>query len=312
MKPAVSINLCCYNSERYLRETIDSIVKQTYKDWELIVINDGSSDSTESIIYEYIKKGYPIIYHCQENKGLGYSRNEALKRSNGEFIALIDHDDIWMPNKLEMQIPCFEKKPTIGFVFSNAIYFSNSSKNIRFNLYGNRKPPSGRIFGELLKRSFICISTVIIKKTALMELEQKFDERFKFGEELDVFLRILYKWESVYVDGYLTMYRMHANSLTSRMPEVIPKEMEMIVSRLKRLYPEIETNYKYELNVMRANIQYLYALEDFCCNRRKDLRKRLAPYLMIEKKLWMPYIFSFLPFSFYKYLLSLKKNQYKF
>ena len=113
-KPTVSINLCCYNGEKYLREALDSIINQTYKDWELVIINDGSKDSTESIIYEYIKQGYPIVYHYQENHGLGYSRNEALKRSHGEYVAFIDHDDVWMPEKLEKQIPLFYKNPKMA------------------------------------------------------------------------------------------------------------------------------------------------------------------------------------------------------
>ena len=119
MNPRVSINLCCYNSERYLRETLDSIVSQTYKDWELIIINDGSSDATESIVSEFIKRGHPIVYHYQANKGLALSRNEALKRSRGEYIAFIDHDDLWMPEKLEKQILALESNPEIDFFYGN-------------------------------------------------------------------------------------------------------------------------------------------------------------------------------------------------
>ena len=119
MNPKVSINLCCYNSEKYLRETLDSIVKQTYKDWELIIINDGSSDSTEAIIYEYIKQGYPIAYHYQRNKGLAFSRNKALELSQGKYVAFIDHDDLWLPDKLEKQASILEKRPEIDFLYGN-------------------------------------------------------------------------------------------------------------------------------------------------------------------------------------------------
>ena len=82
MSQKVSINLCCYNSEKYLKETLDSIVKQTYKDWELVIINDGSCDSTESIIDHYIEQGHPIVYKYQKNQGLSSSRNEAIKLSH--------------------------------------------------------------------------------------------------------------------------------------------------------------------------------------------------------------------------------------
>ncbi len=162
MNPKVSINLCCYNSEKYLRETLDSIVNQTYNDWELIIINDGSSDSTESIIHEYIKQEYPIIYHYQENKGLGFSRNEALKRSQGKYIAFIDHDDLWMPEKLEKQIPLFERDSKIGLVFCDTIFFNEKGKSKRD--YSQKKYWTGWCFSELLTDYFLSMPTVVIRR----------------------------------------------------------------------------------------------------------------------------------------------------
>ena len=104
MTPLVSINLCCYNGARHLRETLDSIIAQTFKDWELVFINDGSTDATGSIIEDYIRRGHPIIYRSRENRGLGYSRNEAIRCSQGQYLAFVDADDLWMPEKLEKQI----------------------------------------------------------------------------------------------------------------------------------------------------------------------------------------------------------------
>jgi len=141
MSPTLSINLCCYNSEKYLKETLESIFAQTYKDWELVVINDGSTDSTESIIKEYISQGYPISYCWQENRGLGYSRNEALKHSRGKYIAFIDHDDIWLPQKLEKQIPLFDRNPKTAIVASNAIQFNEKGNNA---LFCKKKPKTER------------------------------------------------------------------------------------------------------------------------------------------------------------------------
>lgn len=301
MAPTVSINLCCYNSEKYLEETLQSIFAQTYKDWELVIVNDGSADSTESIIKEYISQGYPIVYYWQENHGLGYSRNEALKRSRGEYIAFIDHDDLWMREKLEKQIPLFERDSDVGLVFSDAIYFSDKGR--RFRLYGNKKPPSGKIFSDLLKRYYLCLGTVVLKKDALITIEEWFDERLTVSEESDVFMRIAYKWKCDYADEPLLMYRMHENNLSSLMSEQFPKENELILEKLLQLNENIVSEYKHEIDIMRANIQYGYAMEDFNLNQRKMVRKRLAPYLIIKRKLWIPYLFSFLPFSFYKCLL---------
>ena len=301
MPPTVSINLCCYNSEKYLEETLKSIFAQTYKDWELVIVNDGSTDSTESIIKEYISQGYPIIYHFQKNHGLGYSRNEALKRSRGKYIAFIDHDDIWMPEKLEKQISLFEKDYSTGLVFSDAIYFSDKGR--RFQLYGNKKAPSGKIFPDLLKNYYLCLGTVVLKKDALINIEEWFDERFSVAEEVDVFMRIAHHWKCDYADEPLVMYRMHEQSSTSLMPERFPQELELILEKLLMLDPNLLLEYKHEIEIMKANIQYGYAMDDFRHNRRIMVRTRLVPYLAIKKKLWIPYLFSFLPFSFYKWLL---------
>ena len=95
------IMLCCYNSEKYLSETIESIIGQSYQNWEIIAINDGSSDSTEKIIFSYIEKGVPIKYYYQDNKGFASARNQAIELSTNDWIAIIDHDDICLPHRLE-------------------------------------------------------------------------------------------------------------------------------------------------------------------------------------------------------------------
>ena len=107
MKPLVSINLCCFNSERYLRETLESIAGQTFSNWELVAVNDGSTDSTESILHEFRTKGYPVLYYYQENRGIAHSRNKAIELSRGDYIAFIDHDDIWFPDILSNQLAAY-------------------------------------------------------------------------------------------------------------------------------------------------------------------------------------------------------------
>ncbi|MEO8035126.1 MAG: glycosyltransferase family A protein [Acidobacteriota bacterium] len=99
MPPLVSVNLCCYNSERFLEETLQSIFTQTFADWELVVINDGSEDSTDAIIRRHQESGRRIVYHPQANAGLGASRNKAIELSQGKYIALICGDDAWYPHR---------------------------------------------------------------------------------------------------------------------------------------------------------------------------------------------------------------------
>ena len=100
----ISVMICCYNSEQYLMETIDSVIDQTYANWEIVIVNDGSTDSTEDIIFDYIEQGIPISYFKQENRGFGAARNIAMENAKGDWIAIIDHDDICMPNRLRSQV----------------------------------------------------------------------------------------------------------------------------------------------------------------------------------------------------------------
>ena len=298
-RPLVSVIMNCLNGEKYLKEAIDSVYAQTYKGWEIIFWDNASTDKSGEIAQSYSEK--LRYFRGEKTILLGAARNKAIEQAKGVFIAFLDCDDLWLPEKLENQILLFERDSDVGLVFSDAIYFSDMGR--RFRLYGNKKPPSGKIFSDLLKRYFLCLGTVIIKKDALLNIETWFDERLTVSEESDVFMRIAYKWKCAYVDESLLMYRMHENNLSFLMSEQFPKENELILGKLLQLNEDIALEYKHEIDIMRANIQYGYAMEDFKLNRGKMVRKRLAPYLMIKKKLWIPYLFSFLPFRFYKFLL---------
>ena len=102
----LSIIICCYNSEEYIEETINCVTNQNYKKWELIFINDGSNDKTEEIILNFIKKNKNLstVYFKQENKGFANARNKGVKLARYDWIAILDHDDFFFPNKLQIQI----------------------------------------------------------------------------------------------------------------------------------------------------------------------------------------------------------------
>ena len=120
-----SVMICCYNSEKYLSETIESVINQTYTNWEIVVINDGSSDDTEEIILNYKRKGIPIIYHKQENMGFAAARNKAVELAKSKWIAIIDHDDICLSNRLAIQSTHIRKH-------SNASGKRPNAKNAKF------------------------------------------------------------------------------------------------------------------------------------------------------------------------------------
>ena len=117
--PRVSVNICCYNGGKYIAETISSVLAQTFTDFELVIVNDGSKDDTEGKILGF--NDGRIKYVFQENRGLSATRNRALDLSKGEFIAILDQDDLWEPEKLELQLRVMDKNPGTGVVYSDAL-----------------------------------------------------------------------------------------------------------------------------------------------------------------------------------------------
>jgi len=291
--PKVSINLCCYNSEKYLRETLDSVVNQTYKNWELVIINDGSSDSTESIVYEYINRGYPIAYHYQENRGLGYSRNEALKRSRGKLVAFIDHDDIWLPEKLEKQLLFFQN-PNVGLVYSDALYFNDRGYAKR--QFGKHIPPEGMVFNNLLTNYNMTISTVVIRAKSLNSLDHWFDDKLKVIEEKDLFIRIAKDWLFLYAPIVGVKYRMHATSTSIANLHLWPKDYEWLIEKYIKIFPEskelFEDNYRRAITIYDAKIEWMK-------NNNHSARVKIKKEITKSKKCMMFYIAMFFPYKLF-------------
>ena len=121
-KPLVSVIINCFNGEKYLREALDSVITQTYKNWEIIFWDNQSTDKSAEIFKSY--KDSRLKYYCASSHAaiLYEARNYALKKANGDFIAFLDVDDWWLPNKLEKQIPLFDD-PDVGLVYGNVWSF---------------------------------------------------------------------------------------------------------------------------------------------------------------------------------------------
>lgn len=211
--PKISVNLCCYNSERYLEETLQSIFSQTYTDWELVIVNDGSTDATERIIRKHQSDGRPIVYHYQSNAGLGKARNKALELSRGKYVALIDHDDVWMQGKLEAQVRLLESDPQLGLVYCDGYAVDAQGRDLA--LYSNKYYPArGYIFDELAQGCFIRPVAAVVSRSVLEKVGGFPD--FRMAEEYDLFLRIAFEYPIGYIDAPLYKYRFHEQNLSLR------------------------------------------------------------------------------------------------
>ena len=305
MKPTVSINLCVLNGGNYIREALESIVAQTYNDWELVVINDGSTDATESIIKEYISQGYPIIYCWQENHGLGYSRNEALKRSQGKYIAFIDHDDIWLSDKLEKQISLFSDNTDIDFIYTNYFIMKNNQKLLTLK----RKQPTGYVFEYFLYHYPVALLTAMIRKNALIGRNIEFDENLHLSEEYDVFMRLLYKSKAGYIKDPLAIYRIHPQMASLTRASDYYEESLYVLKKIKAI-DDCQAKFKKALKIHKMNSEYVMAKNLIDQGDSISGRKQISAYKLLYFKHFMLYLFSFIPTGVRHYLNIIFSKNY--
>ena len=189
MNKLVSIIIPTYNAGKYIKETVDSALAQTYKNIEIIVVDDGSTDDTKNILAPYIETG-KVQYVFQQNKGLSGARNAGIKIAKGEYIALLDADDIFLPEKIEQQVNHLEKNPGCDVSYCDLYHFWDEEPDKLLKL--NYKYYSGaEVLPRLLEKSFIAPLTVVIRKSVFGRFGY-FDENLKRSEDLDFYFRLAY------------------------------------------------------------------------------------------------------------------------
>ncbi|MBW4664647.1 MAG: glycosyltransferase family 2 protein [Chroococcus sp. CMT-3BRIN-NPC107] len=148
--PLISVVIPTFNSEKTIRETIDSVLNQTWKNLELIVVNDGSQDSTLDVINSI--KDPRLKVFTYPNGGVAASRNRGFAQAQGEFVSFLDADDLWTKDKLEAQLKALQNNPQAGVAYSWTNYIDKNSKFLRA---GNHRNLSGNVYAELLKSNFL-------------------------------------------------------------------------------------------------------------------------------------------------------------
>jgi len=208
-KLKVSIILPTYNRPNLLYQAIKSILNQTYQNFEIIIIDDGLEKRSYNIIKKINDRRIKYIKNI-ENKGASFSRNIGIKNSTGKYIALLDDDDIWIPNKLEIQINFLKKNPQIGVVGS-WVKFLNSKKINK--MFSN----PDKIKTNLLFGSTMVHSTIIIRKEILDKNNLKYDEDLLTSEDYDLWNK-LSKYTKFYnIKKFLVKYKEHENNLTNNL-----------------------------------------------------------------------------------------------
>ena len=201
----VSIIIPTYNRQDFIGCAIESCLNQTYKDIEIIIIDDGSTDNTKNIIDGYIDKNEnKIKYIVKENSGVSSSRNIGIKLSKGEFIQFLDSDDFMEETKVEKHVRLLKDNPSIFGVFSGTIYYKEGISN---EVFRNLCKFKGSFYQVLIKGNCIPIHSIITRRT-----EMYFDENMRCYEDWDYWLRALKNKQISYIDEYLNYVNIHKNN----------------------------------------------------------------------------------------------------
>ncbi len=222
----VSVVLPTYNRCRLVGRAIDSVMHQSYGAYELIVVDDGSTDATGDRLASY---GDRVTVIKQANRGVSAARNAGIRAASGEFVALLDSDDVWLPQKLEQQIAFFRTCPQAMICQTEEIWIRNG---MRVNAGKRHKKHSGMIFEKTLPLCLVSPSAVMIRKSLFDEVGL-FDESLPACEDYDLWLRISWKHPVYLIDTPLIVkHGGHADQL-SRMPELDKYRIRALAKILK-------------------------------------------------------------------------------
>lgn len=291
-KPSVSVLMNCYNGEKYLREAIDSVLAQTYDNWEIIFWDNRSTDRSADIAKSYNEPR--LKYFCApEHTGLGRARAMAWEHITGEFVAVLDTDDVWLPEKLERQLPFFDD-PEVGIVISDTFYFNEKKQT---PLYGGHYPPTGWVFTELLTRYRVSLETLVFRRSTALKLSRAFDGDFDLVADFDLVVRLGRISKLALCREVLAKWRVHPGSLTWGYPLAFAEEKERWIQKQIADEPTFAVELSSSIEQLRNKNQRNRVVHELIHNHPRSAFKTLMQSSFDHWHAWVLLFFCFVPFS---------------
>ena len=303
-KPLVSVIMNCFNGEKYLSESVNSVINQKYQNWELIFWDNMSTDSSKEILGNFVDNRIKY-FSSKKHLKLGQARNEAIKKSKGALIAFLDTDDIWLPDKLKKQVPEFNNTE-VGLVICDTVFFNEKGLNKQY--YKNNKPPEGYVSEHLISNYFISLETLVIRRKALASLEYWFDKNFNVIEEFDLLIRLSFNWKLSYVDKILAKWRIHKESWTWQYNHLFPAEKSIMIKKYINEIEGFSQNYSREIKILQEQIDLELAIIDWENNKQKSARKIIRKYSKKYLKWKILLCLTYLPIWIFKFIQKLRGN----
>ena len=220
---SISVVVPVFNGEKTIEETIYSILNQTFKNIEIIISDDGSTDSTLKIVKNISDSRIKIISY--PNQGVSESRNRGISQAKGEYISFMDADDLWTPDKLESQWKALQQNSQAAVAYSWTDYIDESGKFLKF---GRRIKANGDVFTKLLKINFLENGSNPLIRQKALEKVGVFDKSLTAAEDIEMWLRLAANYEFVCVEKPQILYRISANSLSSNLKTMEATSLKVI------------------------------------------------------------------------------------
>ena len=314
-KKAVSVIITTYNDIEYLKEAIESVLSQTYKNYEIIVVDDGSAVDPEPLLGDYLPF---ITYIRKKNGGVSSARNVGIMASRGEYLAFLDSDDLWLPEKLQVQIDHFNKFPNLGLVYTDTCSFDERGLLSKSKFHNNTiydGPYDGMVFERLFSYNFVPFSSIVIRRCCFeKDKVGGFDEirRDIIQDDFDFLLRLARYYPFGYVDRVLMKYHIHGNNLTSNFEKLYARDFATI-DKIITTFPELHLKNAGFVKKGIGRFQFNFGLEYFELNSIKQARRCFISSILSYPwyfRSWLHILGTYLPLVVIKYIRRIKNGSY--
>ena len=234
-KGLVSVVMPTYNRADFLPEAIESVIAQSYEYWQLIIIDDGSTDDTKSLIASYLQDSR-ILYYYQKNQGQSVARQKALTLADGEFVAFLDSDNRWFPDRLLECVTTLNTKPEYAIAYADGVLIDEHGATISTR---NMRRYSGNITNELLKDNCVSMNTTLVRRDALEDIGG-FRPEVRRADDYDLWLRLSAKYQFIYISKRLSEYRVMEDQISSNKDGRFASNYE-IINNFHKTFPNAVT-----------------------------------------------------------------------
>lgn len=279
MNPLVSVIIPAYNAAEFISEALESVLVQTYRPLEIIVVDDGSRDGTSAVVERFVSKGVRLI--LQENAGPSAARNRGIAAATGNYIAFLDADDLWMPETVQKLVSYIVNNPDVRLAFGDAgsfgpegVLFDSAFKKYGFPDLAGRNVVANAFENLFEKGNFILTGTVLVERECLDNVGY-FDEKLRYAEDADLWVRIALFYKIGCVPEPLMMRRIHATNTSKN-------EYNFITSKLY-LLRKLQTNFPVDLKTKNIDLE-LHILKtlkgkSYFYYLRNDYNKSILSYI---------------------------------